>query len=95
MQCIGRLRTCFREPNGKQVIVIETDDPVLAQADAVRGKRLAVTLKPYRPPRSLNANAYAWGLISRLAATMSTKEQAWTKNDVSGDVIPLRRGRAG
>ena len=87
MQCIGRLRTCFREPGGKQVIVIETDDPVLAQADAVHGKRLAVTLKPYRPPRSLSANAYAWGLISRLAAKMSTKEQVWTKNEMYQEML--------
>ena len=35
MQCIGRLRSCFREPGGKYVAVFETDDPVTAQADAL------------------------------------------------------------
>ena len=78
MQCIGRLRSCFREPGGKYVTVFETDDPVTAQADAVRGKRLAISAREYRPPRSLSANAYAWSLISRLAAKMFTSGQACT-----------------
>lgn len=87
MQCIGRLRSCFREPGGKCVVTFETDDPVTAQADAVRGKALSITAREYRPPRSLNANAYAWSLISRLAAKMSTREQAWTKEEMYREML--------
>ena len=87
MQCIGRLRSCFREPGGKYVAVFETDEPVTAQADAVCGKRLSISAREYRPPRSLNANAYAWSLISRLAARMSTREQAFTKEEMYREML--------
>ena len=87
MQCIGRLRSCFREPGGKYVTVFETDDPVTAQADAVRGKCLSISARVYRPPRSLSANAYAWSLISRLAAKMSTSGQAWTKEEMYREML--------
>lgn len=87
MQCIGRLRDCFREPGGKYIVVFETDDPTTSQADAICRKRLVITAKEYHPPRSLNANSYAWGLMSKLAKKMSTKEQVWTKEEMYREML--------
>ena len=37
-----------------------------------RGKTLDVTIKQYRKKRSLNANAYLWVLLSKMAAALNT-----------------------
>lgn len=44
--------------------------------------KLSIVLKPYKRKRSLDANAYAWVLIDKIAAAMSiTKEEVY-KNSI-------------
>ena len=38
-----------------------------ALVDDMKDRMLSVEIKPYRKPRSLNANAYAWKLIGEIA----------------------------
>ena len=96
MQCIGRLRSCFREPGGKYVAVFETDDPVTAQADAVRGKCLSISARAYRPPRSLSANGLC--LEPDFPAGGQNVYQRTgmdERGDVPGDVGKIRGRRYG
>lgn len=66
----------------------------------MKPKKYAVEIKEYRRQRSLNANAYAWQLIGKLAAKLSTPdvivtpEQVYREaiRDIGGnyEVIPIR-----
>ncbi len=54
----------------KQRLTLELDGDLRPQYDQLIGKDLELTLKPYRQKRSLNANAYCWELIGKLAEQM-------------------------
>ncbi len=41
-----------------------------------QGKLLSVEIKPYRQKRSLNANAYFWQLLSKLAEVLNTDKDS-------------------
>lgn len=66
----------------------------------MKRRRYVVEIKEYRPKRSLDANAYAWQLIGKLAEALSvngtviTPEQVYREaiRDVGGnyEVIPVR-----
>lgn len=47
-----------------------------------------ITVKPKRKARSLDANAYLWVLLDKLAAKLSTKDAPVTKVDVYRQLIP-------
>lgn len=47
-------------------------DKVPPEAYSLQEKDLAITVKPYRKKRSLNANAYYWTLIEEISAATGT-----------------------
>lgn len=56
--------------SGKPILSLElnTDDrTMLRMFDELREKKLTIEIKEYKPKRSLDANAYCWVLIGRLA----------------------------
>ena len=69
----------------------------------MKPRKYAVEIKEYRKKRSLDANAYAWTLIGKLAAVLSTKEAPVTPDNVyrdcirdvgdNYDVIPVKEDR--
>lgn len=64
--------------NRRQRVTIELDGDFREQYDRLSGKDVDVTVKPYRRKRSLDANAYAWTLIDKLASHMGiTKEEIY------------------
>lgn len=53
--------------DGKQRVTVELDEDFRESWDALHDGEVAVEIKKYRKRRSLDANAYAWVLIDRLA----------------------------
>jgi hypothetical protein len=47
-----------------------------------------VVVKPCRKKRSMDANAYLWVLLDKLAMVLSTKEAPLTKTDIYRRLIP-------
>ena len=66
---------------GNTLILSLTDTPRQEVADlqavVEKGKQLSVEVKQYRQKRSLDANAYMWVLLSKMAAALNT-----TKDDL-------------
>lgn len=52
---------------GHQILSLRLTEDVRDTYDELNGKDLSIELKEYRKKRSLDANAYAWVLISKLA----------------------------
>lgn len=58
--------------------MIELDGDFRESFDRLREKPVDVTIKPHRNKRSLDANAYAWVLIDKIAEAMRiTKEEVY------------------
>lgn len=63
----GRLLDFAFGRDGKQRVTVELDEDFREGWDALHDGEVAVEIKKYRKRRSLDANAYAWVLIDRLA----------------------------
>lgn len=75
------IRLQFNETKKAEIILTtdqrEVDISKLKQA-TVKGKELSVEIKQYRQKRSLDANAYLWLLLSKLAdALKTTKDELY------------------
>lgn len=57
--------------NRKQRLELELDGDFKEQFNLLKDEELDVTVKKFRHKRSLDANAYAWVLISKIAAELS------------------------
>ena len=83
--------------SGKQRVAFELDGDARSEIDSLRDSDVDVTFKKYRKRRSLDANAYAWVLIDKIAERMRmTKEQVYrdhirTLGGVSETVCVLDR----
>lgn len=72
---IGRLVDLVVGRNGKQRVTLEIDGDFRQQYDEFSGKDLDIIVKQHRNKRSLDANAYCWVLIDKIAeATGADKE---------------------
>ena len=65
----GRLLDLSFTLNGKQRLVIELDDDFRQDFAALKDHDVRVEIKKWRKKRSLDANAYAWVLIDKIAQT--------------------------
>jgi len=71
----GRLVDMSVGMNRKQRIVVELDGDFRGQYDELNGQELDVTVKRHRERRSLDANAYAWVLIDKIASVLSQDKE--------------------
>lgn len=78
----GRLLDLAFGRDGKQRVTVELDEDFRESWDALHDGEVAVEIKKYRKRRSLDANAYAWVLIDRLAEKLHM-----TKIDVYRELI--------
>lgn len=75
---IGRIAGLAFDLNGGQLLTLALDDDFRQQYDSLQGKKLDIAIKPYRRRRSLDANAYAWVLIGKIAAAVGmSREQIY------------------
>lgn len=56
--------------DGRQRLTVELSEDFRSQYDKLKDSEIDVTVKQYRKKRSLDANAYCWVLIDKLAETM-------------------------
>lgn len=76
----GRLLDLSFTLNGKQRLVIELDDDFRQDFAALKDHDVRVEIKKWRKKRSLDANAYAWVLIDKIAqATGVSKTEVYRK----------------
>ena len=76
----GRLLDLSFTLNGKQRLVIELDDDFRQDFAALEDHDVRVEIKKWRKKRSLDANAYAWVLIDKIAqATGVPKTEVYRK----------------
>jgi len=67
----GRLIDLNTGRNQKQRITVEIDEDFTESFDALKDTDINVEVKKYRNRRSLDANAYAWVLIDKIASALS------------------------
>lgn len=71
--------------DGRQILALSTKEDMRPMFDNLKDKVLSVEIKEYRERRSLDANAYAWKLMSKLAEELTAEAQgdiAYSKDDV-------------
>lgn len=66
----GTLRDLTLNRDGTQNITLTVEADFREQFDAMRGKGLDIDIRPHREKRSLDANAYCWVLIDKLASVL-------------------------
>lgn len=82
MKIRGRLVDHSLLAGGRQRITIETTDDFRDEYDRLKEKEVSAEIKAWRKPRSMDANAYAWVLIDKLAGAMGI-----TKTEVYRELI--------
>jgi hypothetical protein len=65
-------KTYFDYVTGKNIIVLETEDNREKQLNSLKDKDVRCSIKQWKERRSLDANAYYWVIIGKLAATLHT-----------------------
>lgn len=71
-------------------ILFEPNEDFLETYEELKGKEiLSLEIKPYRKKRSLDANAYYWVLLTKLAKVMNTS------NADMHNLMLIHYGRAG
>lgn len=77
MECVGRFKSISKDwISGKWLITFEADENITGYIDKIKDKLLRITCKTYREKRSLDANAYAWVLMQKIAEATHTDK--WT-----------------
>lgn len=86
MQVTGKILDAGRDMiTGKVRMTFEMNETATATTgyDEMKDKeRLDITVKPFRKKRSLDANAYAWVLIDRLAEKMNLSKEDIYRNTI-------------
>ena len=80
MECTGKLTGAMRSLDGKSlVLTFEVDQTVANQIEQIRKQdKLTIKATKYRQKRSLDANAYAWVLMTKIADVVrSSKEEIY------------------
>lgn len=72
MKLTGRIETVtLSRETRKPLMVIELDRDSAEIDDLIKREKVSIEIKPYHKSRSLNANAYAWVLIDKLAEKLN------------------------
>lgn len=66
----GKLKDLTFSRNGEQHITVTVCEDFSEQYDKLKGGDVAIEIKRYHKKRSLDANAYAWVLIDKIASVL-------------------------
>lgn len=73
MECTAKLKSISRDwMSGKWEITFSTDENITGGIEKVKDKLLRICVKQHRERRSLDANAYAWVLMQKIAEAIHT-----------------------
>lgn len=79
---------------GKLIISFEADKRLAEAFNNLPDKPLVLTIKEYRPKRSLDANAYFWTLCDKVAEKLNTTKEEIYKEKIKEcgvfEIVPLR-----
>ena len=68
MECRGKLHGISKDwVSGEWLITFSSADNLASSVDEINGRDLTITAKQFRMKRSLDANAYYWQLLTKLA----------------------------
>ena len=84
----GRLVDLSIGLNRKQRVTIEVDGDLRSEYERLRESDVSVDLKKFRQKRSLDANAYCWTMLDKLAQTVGRGKTDLYRNyirDVGGN----------
>lgn len=78
MECTGKLVEISKNwESGQFRLTYEVNEDVTGEVDSIREcEKLNISVKKFREKRSLDANAYAWVLLQKLAE--ASKSDKWT-----------------
>lgn len=80
---IGKLKDMVRSRDGKEwVITFTTPEDFREEYDALEGKEIKVDIKRYSRKRSLDANAYCWVLIDKIAQKTGVNKSEVYRNAI-------------
>ena len=72
MESKGTLKNISKDyDSGKFQVTFQLDQDISGQLEPIKNKSLRITAKQWREKRSLDANAYYWVLLSKLADLLS------------------------
>lgn len=97
MQCTGTIKDISMDFKTKlpQVTLLLNEKGTLEQVEVLKElEKLSVEIKKYRKKRSLDANAYAWELIGKLALEMNLTDIEVYRHEIGKagvyEVLPLK-----
>lgn len=79
---IGRLKDLYRNRDGEWVISFSTPEDFREEFDSLADKEVKVEIKRYSRKRSLDANAYAWVLLDKIAQKTGIKKSEVYRNAI-------------
>lgn len=98
MQCTGTIKDISMDFKTKlpQVTLLLNEKGTLEQVEMLKElNKLSVEIKKYRKKRSLDANAYAWELIGKLALEMNLTDIEVYRQEIGKagvyEVLPIKK----
>lgn len=79
---IGKLKDIVRSRDGQWVVSFTTPENFSELFDALADKEVSIEIKQVRKHRSLDANAYAWVLIDKIAEKTGVKKSEVYRNAI-------------
>lgn len=79
---LGRLKDLTRSRDGQWLITISTPENFSQMFDELSDKEVSIEIKQARKHRSLDANAYAWVLIDKIAEKTGLKKMDVYRNAI-------------
>lgn len=79
---IGKLKDLTMNRDGSQNITIEVQADFREEFDELFGKDIKVEIKKYNKARSLDANAYCWVIIDKIAEKTKVKKTEVYRNAI-------------
>lgn len=77
MECTGRITNMMRDFDTNNITVtLSLNEVSVQELQGIKDcEKLSISMKKWRPKRSLNANAYAWVLMSKIAEVLDTSKE--------------------
>jgi phosphoribosylaminoimidazole (AIR) synthetase len=73
VQFTGTIDAAIQLKNGTYLTLV-TGDNLTEEFEKLKGKKLSIEIKQYREKRSLDANAYMWVLLQKMAELLKTSK---------------------
>lgn len=90
MECTGRVQNISKDWNTNQLLItFAINEPSVAnQIESLKScDTLSIIAKQWKKKRSLEANAYAWVLFTKIAEAISTPNSVISKDEIYEDML--------